>query len=198
MELSEQFQQALTMAFQLHRRQLRKGKQTPYVGHLLAVAAFVLESGGSEQEAIAALLHDAAEDQGGEPTLQVIREQFGSEVAEIVAGCSDSLAESPQQKAPWRQRKERHLAKLPRASAAVRLVYCADKLHNARSLCSELREQGESLWSHFHGGKHGTLWYYREVTRCLHPQASEVNSPLATLWPDLQFAVERLLKLAEG
>lgn len=196
MKVTERFRQAFEMAFRLHRHQMRKGKQTPYIGHLLAVCSLVLEAEGTEDEAIAALLHDAAEDHGGTTILTAIHQQFGAEVAEIVAGCSDSLTESPNAKSPWQQRKEAHLATLPHASASVRFVYCADKLHNARSLCSEFPTQGDALWSLFCGGKSGTLWYYREVTRCLQPQPKEETLPLANLWPELQFAVERLEALA--
>jgi (p)ppGpp synthase/HD superfamily hydrolase len=142
----------------LHKDQYRKGTRIPYVTHLLAVAAIVGENGGTEDEVVAALLHDAPEDQGGESTLEDIRTLFGDEVAQIVAGCTDTY-EDP--KPPWRNRKERYLAHLASASGSVRLVSSADKLHNARTVLSDYRTLGENLWYRFNGGKEGTLWYYR-------------------------------------
>ena len=148
----------------MHAEQRRKLSGEPYLAHLLAVAAIVMEHGGNEDEAIAALLHDAVEDQGGLATLEEIRRRFGRPVAEIVDGCTDA-AETP--KPPWRQRKEAFIARLTNAPASVRLVVAADKLHNARSILRDYRRLGESLWGHFRGGREGTLWYYRAVVeRC--------------------------------
>ena len=160
MILSTRFDEALVYASQLHREQLRKGSPTPYVAHLLAVTALVLENGGDEDEAIAALLHDAMEDQGGRPTLEEIRRRFGARVAEIVEGCSDA---DTVPKPPWRERKERYIAHLTEATSSMLLVTAADKLHNARSIVADLRRQGDAVWQLFKGGKEGTLWYYREV-----------------------------------
>ncbi len=162
MPLSERFDQALQYASQLHRTQLRKATNIPYISHLLAVTALVLEHGGDEDEAIAALLHDAVEDQGGAPTREAIRRRFGERVAEIVDGCTDT-DETP--KPPWRERKEKYIAHLRMASPSVRLVTTADKLHNARSILAEYRQLGDALWNRFNGGKGGTLWYYRAVVR---------------------------------
>jgi GTP pyrophosphokinase len=120
----------------------------------------VLEEGGGEDEAIAALLHDVVEDCGGVPRLVEVRELFGEGVAAIVAACSDSQGEP---KPPWRARKEAYLAHLPQTSPAVRLVSCADKLHNARSILADYRRYGEDLWRRFKGGREGTLWYYRTL-----------------------------------
>ena len=161
MPYGEKFEGALVYAAHLHRDQLRKGTDVPYVTHLLAVAATVGENGGTEDEVVAALLHDAPEDQGGEETLGYIRAQFGNEVAEIVAGCTDTLEEP---KPPWRGRKEAYLEHVRFASPSVRLVSAADKLHNARSILADLRALGEELWGHFTGGRDGTLWYYRALT----------------------------------
>jgi (p)ppGpp synthase/HD superfamily hydrolase len=127
---------------------------------LLAVAAIVGENGGTEEEVIAALLHDAPEDQGGEARLAEIRERFGDEVADIVAGNTDTF-EDP--KPPWRERKEAYVAHVAHAPRSVRLVSAADKLHNARSVLADLRSLGEDLWPRFNGGKEGTLWYYRAL-----------------------------------
>ena len=160
MSSSTRFEEALIFATRLHAGQVRKGTNTPYIAHLLAVTSLVLEYGGDEDEAIAALLHDAVEDQGGQATLDEIRRRFGDRVAEIVVGCTDAWT-TP--KPPWRERKEAYLAHLPQASASVRLVSAADKLHNARSILDDYRALGESLWSRFNGGKEGTLWYYRSL-----------------------------------
>lgn len=158
--LSRRFDAALNCALDLHRDQRRKGTNIPYVSHLLAVAAIVLEHGGTENEAIAALLHDAIEDAGGDHARQIVRKRFGSEVVAIVDGCTDAETIP---KPPWRDRKEVYLAHLDSASPSVLLVSSADKLHNARSVLADHRVLGESLWSRFNGGRDGTLWYYREL-----------------------------------
>jgi GTP pyrophosphokinase len=158
--LSSRFFEALHYAAQLHNPQLRKGTEVPYVSHLLAVCSLALEYGADEDEAIAALLHDAIEDQGGDATRQVIRQKFGDRVTEIVNGCTDAEVEP---KPPWRDRKEAYIAHLETASSSVRLVSACDKLHNARSILRDYRQQGEALWPRFKGGKAGTLWYYRSL-----------------------------------
>ena len=164
MPYGETFEQALPYAARLHKDQVRKGTSTLYVTHLLAVASIVGENGGTEDEVVAALLHDAPEDQGGEAQLGEIRARFGDKVAEIVDGCTDTY-ETP--KPPWRERKERYLAHLADAPGSVRLVSSADKLHNARTVLSDYRLVGEDLWSRFNGGKEGTLWYYRAIVDAL-------------------------------
>jgi len=132
----------------------------PYVSHLLSVAALVLEHGGSEEQAIAALLHDAVEDQGGRPTAERIRERFGDLVAEIVDGCTDTDV-SP--KPPWRLRKEAYVARVRNEPAHVRLVSAADKLHNARTMVTDLRIHGPALWERFNAGRDETLWYLESL-----------------------------------
>ncbi len=158
--LSERFNEALVFAAQLHANQQRKGSGIPYIAHLLGVASIVLEYGANEDEAIAALLHDAVEDQGGAATREEIRRRFGDTVTAIVDGCTDA---DTTPKPPWRQRKELYLAHLPTASASVRLVSAADKLHNARSILHDYRVLGEAVWDRFKGGRSGTLWYYRAL-----------------------------------
>jgi (p)ppGpp synthase/HD superfamily hydrolase len=158
--LSDRFEEALIYAARMHRAQVRKGSRTPYVAHLLGVAGLVLEAGGSEDEAIAALLHDAVEDQGGSPTREEIRRRFGEEVAAIVDGCTDAEVVP---KPPWRARKERYIAHVAGASRSVLLVSSADKLHNARAILADYRALGETLWGRFNGGRDGTLWYYRAL-----------------------------------
>ena len=160
MPYTEKFEDALVYAARLHRDQTRKGSGIPYVNHLLAVAAIVGENGGTEEEVVAALLHDAPEDHGGRARLEEIRGRFGEKVAGIVAGCTDTY-EDP--KPAWRPRKEAYVAHVRTAPASVRLVSAADKLHNARSILADLRVSGDALWGRFTGGKEGTLWYYRAL-----------------------------------
>ncbi|MEB3177477.1 MAG: HD domain-containing protein [Nostocaceae cyanobacterium] len=163
--LSERFTEALVYATQLHHRQVRKGSGVPYITHLLGVTSIALEYGANEDEAIAALLHDAIEDQGGVTTRAEIRRRFGDNVTAIVDGCSDSdITPKP----PWRQRKEAYIATIPTASPSIRLVSAADKLHNTRSIIQDYRRVGESLWECFKGGKDGTVWYYRAMLTAFH------------------------------
>ncbi|MGD9647434.1 MAG: HD domain-containing protein [Pirellulales bacterium] len=163
-ELGEPFFAALDYAARLHNQQRRKASDVPYVAHLLSVAAIVIEHGGSQIEAIAALLHDAVEDQGGADQLAEIERRFGGEVARIVAACTDT-DETP--KPPWRARKEQHVAHAAVADASVRLVLAADKLHNGRAILADLRRHGDAVWSRFKGRRDGTLWYYRAMLAAL-------------------------------
>lgn len=158
--LSDRVDRAMLLAADLHRFQSRKADEVPYLAHLWSVAALVAEQGGDEDEIVAALLHDAVEDQGGRATLERIRSEFGERIARIVLECSDAL-DSP--KPPWRERKEAHLARCESAGPGVLRVLLADKIHNARSLLMELRRNGPAAFEMFHGGKEGTLWYYRRL-----------------------------------
>jgi GTP pyrophosphokinase len=160
MILTERFREALVFAFDLHREQERKGSGVPYVAHLLGVSSLAMEHGADEDGAIAALLHDAVEDQGGSAVLSEIESRFGARVAEIVAACTDS-SETP--KPPWRERKERYVAHLARAPREAQLVSACDKLYNARAILVDYREVGDALWSRFTGGRDGVLWYYRAL-----------------------------------
>jgi (p)ppGpp synthase/HD superfamily hydrolase len=126
----------------------------------MGVASLVLEAGGDEDLAIAALLHDVVEDCGGVPMLKEVRRRFGKRVAKIVDGCTDAYAEP---KPPWRERKETYIRRLKTEDADTRLVSAADKLNNVRSILSDYRAIGESVWSRFNGGREGTLWYYRTL-----------------------------------
>jgi (p)ppGpp synthase/HD superfamily hydrolase len=159
--LTGRFEHALALACDVHKGQLRKGTAIPYVSHLLAVAGIVLEHGGGEDEAIAALLHDSVEDRGGEKLLAEIEVQFGKPVAEIVAGCSDSF--DPDNKPDWLVRKQCYLAQLAKAPVSVRLVSAADKLHNARSIVADHRQIGDRLWSRFNADKTLQRWYYQSL-----------------------------------
>lgn len=188
MQLTQRFKEALDYALELHGDQQRKGSDTPYVAHLLAVASLVLEDGGDEEQAIAALLHDAPEDRGGRETLRSIRQRFGDRVADIVDGCTDTY-ETP--KPPWRQRKEGYLEHLQTASEEVRRVSLADKLHNARSILTDLLRCGDHVWTRFNGGKDGTLWYYRSLLQVFR---SRNNSPLVT---ELGWVLQRIDSLIQ-
>ncbi|QUS62555.1 HD domain-containing protein [Synechocystis sp. PCC 7338] len=158
--LTSRFSNAFILANQLHGHQFRKGSQVPYISHLLGVTALVLEMGGNEDEAISALLHDAVEDQGGDTTLQLIREQFGQVVAELVLDCSDSQI---MPKPPWEERKQKHLTKLRHGSLSILKISLADTLHNSRTIQIDRRRRGEEIWSKFSRGKSGILWYYQNL-----------------------------------
>lgn len=192
MPLSERFQQALAYAAQLHASQVRKGDQTPYVSHLLITAGIVLEYGGSEEEAIAALLHDALEDQpkNGQ-TREEIEILFGAPVLAIVEACSDTQVHP---KPPWRERKEAFLESIRTAPRSACLVIAADKLHNTRSLARQYREFGESLWRNFKGGRDGSLWFSRAMYAAL---AERACLPPALL-EELASAVSELDSLVSG
>jgi len=139
---------------------MRKGTPVPYISHLMGVASLVLEAGGDEDLAIAALLHDVVEDCGGAPMLKEVRRRFGARVAHIVEGCTDTDLDP---KPPWRKRKEDYIKHLRTADADTRLVSAADKVHNARAILMDYRELGEAVWERFSGGRDGTLWYYRAL-----------------------------------
>lgn len=167
MTLTDRFDRALLYATHVHGGQVRKSTTIPYIAHLLAVAATVLEYGGTEDMAIAALLHDAVEDQGGEPRLNDIRNRFGDRVATIVKGCSDKIGNSlaRSKELNWRKRKEKYIASLRTKDKETLRVSLADKVHNARSILRDLRkpEIGEAVWKRFSNPKADTLWYYREL-----------------------------------
>jgi (p)ppGpp synthase/HD superfamily hydrolase len=155
---SSSFLHALQFASHIHASQRRKGSGVPYLSHLMAVGALVLDYGGSETEAIGALLHDAAEDWGGREMLERVRTTFGDRVAEIVEGCTDTF-EDP--KPAWRPRKEAYIRRLHEAPESVRLVACADKLHNLLCTVRDLRANpGADYWQRFSAGRESQLWYY--------------------------------------
>lgn len=164
MEPTDRFADAVAWATRLHARQTRKLSGAPYLSHLLRVTGIALEYGADEDEAIAAVLHDAIEDQGGARTREEIARRYGPRVAEIVSGCSDT-DQTP--KPPWRERKEAYLAHLAGASPSVRLISASDKLDNVRDLLAAYRAGGESIWAHFRGGRDGALWYHRSVVNLL-------------------------------
>ncbi len=187
--LSSRFEEALVYAAKAHADHSRKGSDIPYLSHLLGVTGIALEHGANENEAIAALLHDAVEDAGGKARLADIELKFGKPVAAIVAGCTDT-DKTP--KPPWAKRKKAYVARMRRAPLSVKLVSASDKLHNCRALVSDYRTFGEALWGRFKGGKEGTLWYYRAMVRVL-------GCPrLKVLVRDLDITVTELEKLANS
>ncbi len=158
--LTEKFEAALLYAYRLHANQLRADGKTPYIAHLMSVAALLLESGGDEDETIAALLHDAIEDQGGEHIRQAIQHQFGDRVTQIVSGCTEPMLSLP---LTWRDCKRQYLEQLRYAPLSVKRVVVADKLHNVRSLLTSLHQEGPGVWEWFHGGQAETLWFYQSL-----------------------------------
>ncbi len=165
MNLSPAFEAALQFSATVHQGQFRKGTQVPYISHPLAVASIVLEYGGDEDAAVAALLHDSVEDCGVDPV--EIRNRFGDKAANIVVACSDSLEKDSASKAGWRIRKEAHLEHMETVPSPALLVLAADKLHNVRSIVKDIREIGPRIWDRFKGGKDGTLWYQDAVLEIL-------------------------------
>lgn len=160
MMMTERFDAALAYASDAHRTQLRKGSGVPYISHLLGVASIALEFGADEDQAIAALLHDAVEDQGGLERLADIRARFGDRVAGIVQDCTDAVIVP---KPPWRARKELYLASLAHKHRDSLLVSLADKTHNAEAIAADRAQIGDAIWDRFTGGREGSLWYYRAL-----------------------------------
>ena len=158
--LTERFDEAVVYAVELHRAQLRKATSIPYVTHLFAVCSLTLEDGGTEDEAIAALLHDGPEDQGGSVILDAIRARFGDDVAATVAGLSDAMPAIGEEKAPWRERKAAYLEHLDAATSSVLKVSLADKLHNVRSILVDLLGDGDTVWDRFTAGRTDQAWYF--------------------------------------
>jgi (p)ppGpp synthase/HD superfamily hydrolase len=184
--MTPRFAEALLFAERLHCAQVRKKTQVPTISHLMAVTALVLENGGGEDEAIAALLHDAAEDCGGRPVLEEIRRRFGDSVASIVEDCSDTLV-TP--KPRWQPRKESYLEHLETASEPTLLVSLADKVHNVRSLGFEYRRVGETLWQRFTASQEQTIWYYQSLLAIFRRRCPDRYKPLVN---ELSRALEDL------
>ncbi len=181
--LSQRFEDALIYATRLHARQNRKRSNVPYIAHLLGVTALVLEDGGNEDEAIAALLHDAVEDQGGLTTLAEIKQRFGEHVAMIVDALTDAYTFP---KPPWRQRKIQYIEAMRYADDSIRRVSLADKVYNARATLADIRRDGQSAWKKFKEGKEGTLWYYHELISVFGEQGQH------ELWKELKRVVAEI------
>ena len=185
-KLGQRFLRAFNFAAEKHAGQVRKASTIPYIAHLMGVASLVLEFGGDEEQAIAALLHDVVEDCGGAPMLKEVRRRFGPRVAKIVDGCTDS---DTHPKPPWRERKVAYIHHLKSADGETRLVSAADKLNNVRSILSDYREVGESVWERFKGGRDGTLWYYRAlVEEFLRGKPNRLNRELELAVRELEAA----------
>ncbi len=189
MHLTKRFDDALIFALVAHAGHFRRGTEIPYASHLLAVASIVMDYGGNEDEAVAALLHDSVEDCGIDP--EQMRARFGDEVANIVVACSDSLEKNPDNKKRWRPRKEAYLEHLRTAPSPVLLVSAADKLHNVRSIVKDLTEIGYRVWARFKGDKEGSLWYYETLVEILKARGEH-----RTLVDELACAVAELQRLA--
>lgn len=169
---------AMERALAWHGSQVRKGTSIPYVSHLLAVATLVMEDGGGQDQVIAGLLHDAAEDQGGEVVLGVIAEEFGTTVESIVRACSDSIEATGIEKAPWRERKRRAIEHVATAPEAALIVIAADKLHNLRSIAADLSLHGPAVWDRFNAGEADVLWYYDSMIDALRARIPRSRSLL--------------------
>ncbi|HLI61954.1 MAG TPA: HD domain-containing protein [Terriglobales bacterium] len=192
--LSIRFDHALLFAAQIHREQDRKKSGIPYISHLLGVASIVLDYGGDEDMAIAALLHDAVEDHGGRPMLKIIEKIFGARVAKIVDGCTDSYAEDPKKKESWEKRKVRYLHRIRHEDAETRFVSAADKLYNVRAVLRDLRYDGNVVFRRFAAPKAKTLWYYRSLVR--EYRLGGITRRLKPLIDDLDRAVTEVEHLA--
>ncbi len=188
-KLGARFRRAFLFAAEMHKDQTRKASTIPYVAHLMGVASLVLEAGGDEDLVIAALLHDVVEDCGGAPMLKEVRRRFGPRVAKVVDGCTDA---DTYPKPPWRERKEKYISHLKSADADTQLVSAADKLNNVRSIVSDYRVIGESVWSRFNGGREGTLWYYRTLRDVF------LRRKRNRITRELELAVSELESLALG
>jgi (p)ppGpp synthase/HD superfamily hydrolase len=188
-KLGPRFVRAFTFAAEKHKGQMRKASTIPYITHLMGVASLVLEAGGDEDLAIGALLHDVVEDCGGATMLKEVRRRFGKRVAKVVDGCTDA---DTYPKPPWRERKEQYIRHLKSADADTKLVSAADKLNNVRSILSDYRVIGESVWSRFNGGRDGTLWYYRALLDVF------LRHKRNRITRDLELAVNDLESLAGG
>ena len=192
MKLTPRFQKALDFAFELHKKQTRKGSKAPYYCHLMAVCSVVIEKGKKEEEAIAAILHDGPEDQGGLDTLDKISKEFGEEVARIIKGCSEPLTRGKKKEIPWKERKKYYLENLEGADESIALVVMADKLHNIGSMIFDYKKQGDELWERFTGKKEGTHWYYREILKILKKKGYHPN-----LYQELEQRVRYFLRLSK-
>ena len=159
-QLSIQYYRAFEYANQWHRDQARKSTTLPYILHPMGVASLVLEAGGDEEQAIAALLHDVPEDCGGEIRLTEILEMFGPRVERMVRGCSDSLVADREDKAPWRERKQAHIDHIATADMDTLMVTAADKTHNGRAIATDLQTISNEVWDRFNASREDIIWYY--------------------------------------
>ncbi|GAB3316393.1 HD domain-containing protein [Geodermatophilus aquaeductus] len=192
--LSTRYDEALAYASEHHRPQLRKGSRVPYMTHLMSVSALVLEHGGSEDQAIAGLLHDAVEDAPagtGGVVLAEIRSRFGDDVADIVRACSDGLDAEGNRSGTWAERKRPYVAGLSDKPLDALLVTAADKTHNGLCIAADVRRYGQDFWSTFNASRDELLWYYTSVER-----AVAERLPDSSISAALQRAVDELIAAA--
>jgi (p)ppGpp synthase/HD superfamily hydrolase len=189
--LSKRFDRAVKFARKAHKNQARKGTAIPYISHLLGVVSLVLEMEGTEDEAIAALLHDVVEDCGGAPMLEIVREEFGEDVARIVQANTDT---DQKPKPPWRARKQQYLDSLPGKQRDELLISLADKLHNARATLLDYRRIGDDIWPRFKEGREGQLWYYGELVRHFTARADDLGPKCASKLDDFVRTIDELSK----
>jgi (p)ppGpp synthase/HD superfamily hydrolase len=175
--LTEKISQALALAVEAHDGQKRKGTCIPYIAHPMGVASIALDHGADEEQAMAALLHDAVED-GGAEYAERIRTKFGDRVADIVAGCTDGVPDASGKKPPWQARKQAYLDHLKSASDDVLLVSCSDKLHNARAIVEDLLSIGQKVFERFSASKEQTLWYYENLAQIFESRGTPVARAL--------------------
>ncbi len=185
--LTQRLAQALALALRAHEGQVRKGTRIPYIAHPLGVVSIALDLGATEDQAIAALLHDVLED-GGPQYEPLIQAQFGDEVLALVRACTDGMPDGVGEKAEWSERKRAYLAHLAQAPAAVLLVSGSDKLHNARAIVSDLIATGPEVFKRFKAGREGTLWYYRAMADLF----TQRRAPMAVMLESEVRQMERL------
>jgi (p)ppGpp synthase/HD superfamily hydrolase len=176
--LTEKISHALALAVEAHDGQKRKGTQIPYISHPLGVASIALDHGADEDQAMAALLHDAVED-GGPHFAKRIREQFGDRVADIVEGCTDGVPDANGKKEAWKTRKDRYISHLKNASNDVLLVSGADKLHNARAIVEDLLTIGPAVFDRFSASQEQTIWYYETLASVFSVRGAPTAKALA-------------------
>ena len=193
--ITERFPRAIEYAIAAHLDDVRKGTTIPYLSHLIQVAGLVLEFGGTEEEAIGGLLHDTAEDAGGEATLADIREAFGPDVERMVRENSDSITESKADKAPWRERKENYIDAISHKSESALIISICDKIHNARSLITDTRTLGPSHWTRFNASREDSLWYYQALVDAFQMRITD-RPRIEPAVRELEATVSALVKLA--
>lgn len=188
-KLTKRFDKAVKFARKAHKNQARKGTEIPYISHLLGVTSIVLEMQGTEDEAIAALLHDVVEDCGGAPMAERVRAKFGDDVARIVLANTDT---DQKPKPPWRTRKQEYLDSLPGKARDELLISLADKLHNARATLLDYRRIGDDIWPRFKEGREGQLWYFNELVRHFTARADDLGPQCASKLDDFVRTIDEL------
>jgi GTP pyrophosphokinase len=191
--LTDRFDRALHLASDHHRAQLRRGTEIPYMSHLLGVTSLVLEMGGTEEEAIAGLLHDTVEDGGGEAMLERIEAEYGADVARIVFANSDTIVEP---KPPWLERKRAYVESVAAKRPDELRVSLADKLHNVRTILRDYRTHGDVVWTRFRAGEDGVRWYYRAMHEALTERRDALGAAAIPLLDELGWTVDELDRLA--